>query len=42
MAAASEDTNRSADLVLTTAKDLSLQAAELRLLVDRFLANVAA
>ena len=36
------DTNRSADLVLTTAKDLSLQAAELRLSVDRFLANVAA
>jgi len=41
-AAANEDTNRSADQVLTTAKDLSLQAAELRLSVDRFLANVAA
>ena len=41
-AAASEDTNRSADQVLTTAKDLSRQAAEMRHSVDRFLANVAA
>ena len=39
MAAAS---SRSADLVLTTARDLSDQAANLRASVDRFLANVAA
>ncbi len=36
------ETNRSADAVLTTANDLSRQAAELRSSVDRFLANVAA
>ena len=41
-AAASENANRSADLVLTTAQELSSQAAELRSSVDRFLANVAA
>jgi methyl-accepting chemotaxis protein len=41
-AAASEDTNRSADQVLTTARELSHQAANLRESVDRFLANVAA
>jgi methyl-accepting chemotaxis protein len=40
--AASEDTNRSADLVLSSAHDLSAQATELRSSVDRFLANVAA
>jgi methyl-accepting chemotaxis protein len=41
-AAASEDTNRSADLVLSSAHGLSRQAAELRSSVDRFLSNVAA
>jgi peptidoglycan/LPS O-acetylase OafA/YrhL len=41
-AAASENTNRSTDLVLSSAHDLSRQAAELRSSVDRFLANVAA
>jgi methyl-accepting chemotaxis protein len=41
-AAASENTNRSADLVLTTAQELSHQAAELRSSVDHFLASVAA
>jgi methyl-accepting chemotaxis protein len=41
-AAASENTNRSADLVLTSAHDLSRQATELRSSVDRFLSNVAA
>jgi methyl-accepting chemotaxis protein len=41
-AAASEDTNRSADQVLTTARELSHQAASLRESVDRFLTNVAA
>jgi methyl-accepting chemotaxis protein len=41
-AAASETTNRSADQVLNSARDLSQQAAELRSSVDRFLANVAA
>jgi methyl-accepting chemotaxis protein len=41
-AAASENTNRSADLVLCSANDLSRQAAELRSSVDRFLSNVAA
>jgi methyl-accepting chemotaxis protein len=40
--AASEDTNRSADLVLSSAHELSAQATELRSSVDRFLANVAA
>src|ERR1700732_1960586 len=41
-AAASENTNRSADLVLATAQELSSQAAELRSSVDHFLANAAA
>jgi methyl-accepting chemotaxis protein len=41
-AAASENTNRSADLVLATAQELSSQAAELRSSVDHFLTNVAA
>jgi methyl-accepting chemotaxis protein len=41
-AAASENTNRSADQVLSTARELSTQAANLRESVDRFLANVAA
>jgi methyl-accepting chemotaxis protein len=41
-AAASENTNRSADLVLGSAQGLSRQAAELRSSVDRFLSNVAA
>jgi len=41
-AAASENTNRSADLVLTTAQELSNQAAELRSSVDHFLASAAA
>src|SRR6266699_2230584 len=41
-AAASDNTNRSADLVLNSASDLSRQAAELRSSVDRFLSNVAA
>jgi methyl-accepting chemotaxis protein len=41
-AAASDNTHRSAGLVLNSANDLSRQAAELRLSVDRFLANVAA
>jgi methyl-accepting chemotaxis protein len=41
-AAASENANRSAEMVLTTANDLSRQAAELRSSVDRFLSNVAA
>jgi hypothetical protein len=40
--AAIENTHRSADLVLTTAHDLSRQAVELRSSVDRFLSNVAA
>jgi methyl-accepting chemotaxis protein len=40
-AAASDNTHRSAGLVLNSANDLSRQAAELRLSVDRFLANVA-
>ena len=39
---ATENTNRSADMVLATAHDLSDQAAQLRASVDRFLANVAA
>ena len=39
---ATENTNRSADLVLSTARDLSDQAADLRASVDRFLSNVAA
>ena len=41
-ATATENTNRSADLVLATARDLSDQAADLRASVDRFLSNVAA
>jgi methyl-accepting chemotaxis protein len=41
-ATATENTNRSADLVLATARDLSGQAADLRASVDRFLSNVAA
>jgi peptidoglycan/LPS O-acetylase OafA/YrhL len=41
-AAASENTNRSTDLVLSSAHNISRQAAELRSSVDRFLANVAA
>jgi methyl-accepting chemotaxis protein len=41
-AAASENANRSAELVLATARGLSSQAAELRTSVDRFLANAAA
>ena len=41
-ATATEDTNRSADLVLATARGLSDQAADLRASVDRFLSNVAA
>jgi methyl-accepting chemotaxis protein len=41
-AAASETTNRSADMVLNSARDLSRQATELRSSVDRFLSNVAA
>jgi methyl-accepting chemotaxis protein len=41
-AASTANTNRSADLVLTTAQGLSGQAAELRSSVDHFLSNVAA
>ena len=41
-AEATENTNRSAGLVLATAHDLSNQAAQLRSSVDRFLSNVAA
>jgi methyl-accepting chemotaxis protein len=41
-AAASENTSHSADLVLTTALELSNQAAELRSSVEHFLSNVAA
>jgi methyl-accepting chemotaxis protein len=41
-AAASENTNRSADLVLATAQELSKQAAVLRSSVDQFLAKAAA
>jgi methyl-accepting chemotaxis protein len=41
-ASASEDTNRSADLVLATARQLSDQAAELRSSIDHFLASAAA
>jgi methyl-accepting chemotaxis protein len=41
-ASASQDANRSAELVLTTAQGLSSQAAELRSSVDHFLANAAA
>jgi methyl-accepting chemotaxis protein len=41
-AAASDNTHRSADLVLATAQELSSQAAELRSSVDHFLANAAA
>ncbi len=41
-AAASDNTNRSADLVLAAAQELSSQAAELRSSVDQFLANAAA
>jgi methyl-accepting chemotaxis protein len=41
-AASTENTNRSADLVLSTAQGLSSQAAELRSSVDHFLSNVAA
>ncbi len=41
-AAASENTNRSADLVLATAQELSHQASKLRSSVDHFLASAAA
>ncbi len=41
-AAASENTNRSADLVLATAQELSQQAVKLRSSVDHFLASAAA
>ncbi|HZY12182.1 MAG TPA: methyl-accepting chemotaxis protein [Beijerinckiaceae bacterium] len=41
-AAANENANRSADLILRSANDLASQAAELRSSVDRFLSNVAA
>ena len=41
-ASASENTNRSADLVLATAQELSNQAAALRSSVDSFLASAAA
>jgi len=41
-AEATDNANRSADMVLATAHDLSNQAAQLRASVDRFLANVAA
>jgi len=41
-AASTENTNRSADLVLTTAQGLSSQAAVLRSSIDHFLSNVAA
>jgi methyl-accepting chemotaxis protein len=41
-AASTENTNRSADLVLSTAQGLSSQAAALRSSVDYFLTNVAA
>ncbi|WIW46859.2 methyl-accepting chemotaxis protein [Bradyrhizobium sp. 62B] len=41
-AEATDNANRSADLVLSTAHDLSHQAAQLRASVDRFIANVAA
>jgi methyl-accepting chemotaxis protein len=41
-ATATENTNRSADLVLATARGLSDQAIDLRASVDRFLSNVAA
>jgi methyl-accepting chemotaxis protein len=41
-AEATDNANRSADMVLATAHDLSNQATQLRASVDRFLANVAA
>ena len=41
-AEATDNTNKSANLVLATAHDLSAQAVQLRSSVDRFLANVAA
>ena len=41
-AEASENANRTADMVLATAHDLSGQATQLRSSVDRFLSNVAA
>jgi methyl-accepting chemotaxis protein len=41
-AASTENTNRSADMVLTTAQGLSTQAAVLRSSIDHFLSNVAA
>ncbi|MGY8664038.1 methyl-accepting chemotaxis protein [Bradyrhizobium sp. UFLA05-109] len=41
-AEATDNANRSADMVLATAHDLSNQAMQLRSSVDRFLANVAA
>jgi methyl-accepting chemotaxis protein len=41
-AAASENANQSAELILRSANDLCRQAAELRSSVDRFLSNVAA
>jgi methyl-accepting chemotaxis protein len=40
--ASTENTNRSADMVLTTAQGLSSQAAVLRSSIDHFLGNVAA
>ena len=40
-AAASENANHSAELILRSTNDLSRQAAELRSSVDRFLSNVA-
>jgi methyl-accepting chemotaxis protein len=41
-AEATDHANRSADVVLATAHDLSNQAIQLRSSVDRFLSNVAA
>jgi methyl-accepting chemotaxis protein len=41
-AEATEETNRSADLLLATARGLATQAMQLRSSVDRFLSNVAA
>jgi methyl-accepting chemotaxis protein len=41
-AEATDETNRSADLVLATARGLSTQAVQLRSSVERFLSNVAA
>jgi len=41
-AEATDNANRTADIVLATAHDLSSQATQLRSSVDRFLSNVAA